>query len=95
VSMLIDEEAEEPGLSDESAECAAVGISFLNVAIPDRSVPSDTNAFLRSVEQLATRVREGRYLAVHYPRQHRTIVSTRRVDTGKAGMGSENSIRRN
>jgi protein-tyrosine phosphatase len=65
VSMLTDEEAEELGLNDESAECAAVGISFVNVAIPDRSVPSDTNAFLRSVEQLATRVREGRYLAVH------------------------------
>ena len=41
------------------------GISFVNVAIPDRSVPSDTNAFLRSVEQLVARVREGRYLAVH------------------------------
>jgi len=63
--MLTDEEAEELGLNDESAECAAAGISFVNVAITDRSVPSDTNAFLRSVEQLATRVREGRYLAVH------------------------------
>jgi protein-tyrosine phosphatase len=65
VSMLTDEEAEELGLNDESAECAAAGISFVNVAIRDRSVPSDTNAFLRSVEQLATRVREGRYLGVH------------------------------
>ena len=65
VSMLTVEEAEELGLSDESAECAAAGISFVNVAIPDRSVPSDTDAFLRSVDQLATRVREGRYLAVH------------------------------
>ena len=65
VSMLTDEEAEELGLNDESAECAAAGISFVNVAIPDRSVPSDTNAFLRSVEQLVARVREGRYLAVH------------------------------
>ena len=65
VSMLTDEEAEELGLNDESAECAAAGIRYVNVAIPDRSVPSDTNAFLRSVEQLATRVREGRYLAVH------------------------------
>jgi len=65
VSMLTGEEAEELGLSDESAECAAAGISFVNVAIPDRSVPSDTDAFLRSVDQLARRVREGRYLAVH------------------------------
>ena len=63
--MLTDAEAEELGLNDESTECAAAGISFVNVPIPDRSVPSDTNAFLRSVEQLATRVREGRYVAVH------------------------------
>jgi protein-tyrosine phosphatase len=65
VSMLTGEEAEELGLSNEPAECAAAGISFVNVAIPDRSVPSDTDAFLRSVDQLARRVREGRYLAVH------------------------------
>ena len=65
VSMLTDEEAEELGLNNESAQCDAAGITFVNVAIPDRSVPSDTNAFLRSVEQLVMRVREGRYLAVH------------------------------
>jgi protein-tyrosine phosphatase len=65
VSMLTDEEADELGLTEESAECVAAGISFVNVAIPDRSVPSDTNAFLYNVEQLAARVREGRYLAVH------------------------------
>jgi protein-tyrosine phosphatase len=65
VSMLTGEEAEELGLNRESAECAAAGIGFVNVAIPDRSVPSDRNAFLRSVDELATRVREGRYLGVH------------------------------
>lgn len=65
MSMLTDEEAEELGLNDESAECATAGISFVNVPITDRSVPSDTNAFLGSVEQLATRVREGHYVAVH------------------------------
>ena len=63
--MLTDEEAEELGLNDESAECVAAGISFVNVAIPDRSVPSDTNKFLLSIEQLARRVRDGSYLAVH------------------------------
>jgi protein-tyrosine phosphatase len=65
VSMLTGEEAEELGLNQESAECAAAGISFVNLAIPDRSVPSDRTEFLRSIEELATRVREGRYLAVH------------------------------
>lgn len=65
VSMLTDAEAEELGLNDESTECAAAGISFVNVPIPDRSVPSDANAFLHRVEQLASRVREGRYVGVH------------------------------
>ena len=44
VSMLTNEEAEELGLNDGSAECAPAGISFVNVAIPDRAVPSDRNA---------------------------------------------------
>jgi protein-tyrosine phosphatase len=65
VSMLTSEEVEELGLIHESAECAAAGISFVNLAIPDRSVPSNTTAFLRTVDEFATRVREGRYLAVH------------------------------
>ena len=64
VSMLTGEEVEELGLNHESTECAAAGIRFVNVAIPDRSVPSDRRAFLRSVEELTTQVREGRY-AVH------------------------------
>jgi len=37
VSMLTSEETEELGLN--SAECAAARITFVNVAIPDRSVP--------------------------------------------------------
>jgi protein-tyrosine phosphatase len=65
VSMLTGEETKELGLDHESEECAAVGIRFLNVAVPDRSVPSDPNAFLNIVEDLATLVRKGRYLAVH------------------------------
>lgn len=65
VSMLTVEEANELGLGQESAECGVAGISFKNVVIPDRSVPSDRNVFLLSVEQLAELVREGRYLGVH------------------------------
>jgi protein-tyrosine phosphatase len=65
VSMLTDEEANELGLSSEPLECEAAGIRFVNVAIPDRSVPSDKKVFLSSVEELAQLVREGRYLGVH------------------------------
>ena len=65
VSMLTNEEAGELGLEQEAAECNAAGIQFVNVAIPDRSVPSDKDAFLRSIERLAELVRGGRYIAVH------------------------------
>jgi protein-tyrosine phosphatase len=65
VSMLTDEEVNELGLGQESAECEVAGIGFTNMAIPDRSVPSDRNIFLLNVEQLAELVREGRYLGVH------------------------------
>jgi protein-tyrosine phosphatase len=65
VSMLTDEEANELGLEREAAECRAAGISFTNAPIPDRSVPSDRNVFLLSVEWLTELVRDGRYLGVH------------------------------
>ena len=65
VSMLTDEEAVDLGLEQEAAECIASGIQFVNMAIPDRSVPSDSGAFLRRVERLAKLVRGGRHVAVH------------------------------
>jgi len=65
VSMLTEDEAEELGLSKESEECAAAGITFVNIPIPDRSVPSDRNEFLRGVDRLAQMVRDGRFLGVH------------------------------
>jgi hypothetical protein len=65
VSMLTDEEANELGLNQELAECDAAGINFVNVAIPDRSVPSDRSDFLQHVEQLAEMVQKGRFVGVH------------------------------
>lgn len=55
VSMLTDGEANELGLQHESAECSAAGIKFVNVAMPDRSVPSDRNAFLAVLSSWLTR----------------------------------------
>jgi len=65
VSMLTEEEANELGLHRESEECGTAGIKFVNLPIPDRSVPLDRDAFLRSVEHLAEIVRAGRSLGVH------------------------------
>jgi len=65
VSMLTEEEANELGLQRESEECVASAISFENLPIPDRSVPSDRNDFLQHVEQLAEMVQKGRFVGVH------------------------------
>jgi protein-tyrosine phosphatase len=65
VSMLTEKESHEPGLHRESKQCTAAAIRFVNLPIPDRSVPSDTDDFLRGVEQLAEMVRAGRFLGVH------------------------------
>jgi protein-tyrosine phosphatase len=65
VSMLTDEESTELGLEKESEDCEAAAVTFVNLPIPDRSVPADADEFLRSVEQLAEMVREGRFLGVH------------------------------
>jgi protein-tyrosine phosphatase len=63
--MLTEEESKELGLENEREDCKAVAIKFVNLPIPDRSVPSDTDDFLRSIERLAGMVRDGRSIAVH------------------------------
>lgn len=65
VSMLTKEEATELGLEQEAAECNAAGIEFVNIRIPDRSVPLDRNGFLQSVDRLAGQVKHGKHVAVH------------------------------
>jgi protein-tyrosine phosphatase len=65
VSMLTEEESNELGLDKESEGCDAAAITFVNLPVPDRSVPSDKDAFLRDIERLAKMVREGRFLGVH------------------------------
>jgi len=65
VSMLTEEEAAELGLDRETEECEAAEIKFVNSPIADRSVPSDRDGFLRTVEHLAEMVRAGRSLGVH------------------------------
>jgi protein-tyrosine phosphatase len=65
VSMLTEEESNELGLNRESAECEAAAIKFVNFPILDRSVPSDRDRFLCSVEQLVEMVSAGRFLGVH------------------------------
>ena len=65
VSMLTEEEASELGLHREAEECEAGAIQFLNLPIPDRSVPSNKDDFLRSVDGLAEMVRQGRFVGVH------------------------------
>lgn len=39
VSMLTEEETRDLGLHQESQECGAVAIKFVNLPVPDRSVP--------------------------------------------------------
>lgn len=65
VSMLTQEETKELGLHRELEECEAIGIKFVSLPIPDRSVPSDKDGFLHVVEQLVELVRAGRFLGVH------------------------------
>ena len=65
VSMLTPEEAEELGLNLESAECANASMTFVNIPIPDRSVPKDRDGFLTNVDHIATLMRQGKSVGVH------------------------------
>jgi protein-tyrosine phosphatase len=65
VSTLTEEQSLELGLEREAEDGEAVAIRFMNLPIPDRSVPSDAADFLRRVDQLAEMVKDGRSLGVH------------------------------
>jgi protein-tyrosine phosphatase len=65
VSMLQQDEANDLGLSAESAACEVSGIIFESFPIPDRETPTTTAAFSEFVERLQSQLRAGRSVAVH------------------------------
>jgi len=65
VSMLPTEEAEELGLALEATECDEAAIRFVNIPLPDRSVPPDALQFRKAVEELAVDLRAGKSIGVH------------------------------
>lgn len=65
VSMLPREEAEELGLALEASACHAAAVRFVNIPLPDRSVPPDALQFLEAVNELAADLCAGKNIGVH------------------------------
>ena len=65
VSALAADERRELGLETEAETCAAHGIEFVSLPIPDLGAPQDSEAFMTAVRHLAEAIHDGHYLAVH------------------------------
>src|SRR5262249_7719533 len=65
VSLLGRDEDEELGLLDEARICAAFGIAFVALPVPDLAAPSDADAFVHLARRLAERLRGGAHVAIH------------------------------
>jgi protein-tyrosine phosphatase len=65
VSLLENDEAAELGLVDEFACCAAHGIEFLSLPVPDLGAPLDSGKFVVAATHLAKSLNEGRHVAIH------------------------------
>jgi protein-tyrosine phosphatase len=65
VSLLESDEAAELGLTEEFACCAAHGIEFLSLPLPDLAAPSDSATFVTAATHLAQLLRQGKHIAVH------------------------------
>jgi protein-tyrosine phosphatase len=65
VSLLEPAEETDLGLAAEAAECAAAGVQFLRLPVPDRSVPSDRDAFGQVVGEVVREVNRGGSVVVH------------------------------
>lgn len=63
--MLTPAEMEELVLTQEQEECCACGIEYLNFPIEDRAIPTNVIEFKKFVDQIATRVKEGKSVAIH------------------------------
>ena len=65
VSLLTPEEDVELALEYERAACSGHGIQFRNFPIPDRDIPTSTEAFLRFIDTLHHDLLQGRSIVAH------------------------------
>ncbi|WP_157369947.1 phosphatase domain-containing putative toxin [Zavarzinella formosa] len=65
VSLLEDGEVAELGLDAESELCERAGLRFIQFPIPDRGVPSSTQAVSELVSTLFMELRAGRGVGIH------------------------------
>ena len=65
VSLLEMEESDELELLDEPSICQDHSIEFISFPIKDRSIPSDTVAFLKLVERLIKEIDNGNKRVIH------------------------------
>ena len=65
VSLLEPNEVRELSLIDEERVCKISGCDYLSFPIPDRQVPSSSDATRRFVAELVTRLRSGSGVAIH------------------------------
>lgn len=64
-SLLTDSENHELELQDEAGTCRQFGLEFISFQVPDREVPDDRQRFREVAAHLATRIENGRSVAVH------------------------------
>ncbi|MEW9918053.1 hypothetical protein AB2B41_00420 [Marimonas sp. MJW-29] len=64
LSMLPDDEAEEIGVGEEPAICAALGLRFHSHPIPDFCLP-ERHSFIARIADILQMLGAGRHLAVH------------------------------
>ena len=65
VSLLEPDEEKELGLTDEAAECAARGIRFAALPVPDRGVPANPAAVAAVVSDVLATLAGGGGVATH------------------------------
>jgi protein-tyrosine phosphatase len=65
VSLLTPEEVSELGLRGEADLCRAQGMEFIPFPIPDRGVPEGLHEAMALSKVVATRICEGKAVAVH------------------------------
>jgi protein-tyrosine phosphatase len=65
LSLLMPDEEEDLGVSNEAAQAKALGLEFLSFPIPDRQVPQSRDALTKTLEKVDRQLTDGRNVVLH------------------------------
>ena len=93
-SLLVDDEVEDLGLTEEPAQAVAHSMRYVSLPIPDRETPPSQKAAITVARQLADELERGHNVVVHCRQGIGRSASIAALVLAVGGLGPEDALRR-